>query len=976
MKKEFMTAGVACAAALALFAASDRIDIFNNAGQFISIMVDDIQEITLGEKTADQDGYTTVNVSTTNGTKTREIATFGDIIYTPVDWDKAHEIALADAPNARVVLYDCRNNTDYYGEAQIDPTKPADWHGCPPDQNPHFLIDTDKGFASEFAVKGLYTGKVYTDNPNFIFWSTGDTNLLGLDTYSFNMPFEPVEISVSSVELETYLGKEFLGTYTGFIMSPGENRIVHKMPATLTAEFRYNGTYVMKSTDEHNFDFLDLFDWDEEKNTFAYVPYTGRPLNEVDLEVKTGVTGSFADGGLLFAQFHDLLSDKPENTIHYFAAKGEYEFSIASADSYNNRMLIQAMPVGEGTPRYFYSEFNGTPVEVAMEFTYGSNIGEDCAAFASVDGEKLFKYDYKGPGYDPVFTFRGAEYGTYTGSGDDLWLDGFGSCTLGDATGKYTINGGLATVTIGDETRLFVLDHDALTYSEMTADTWDGASQYTKQDAVGAFGNEEESAANYMCIDFDKNFSGADEPGTASVRFNVVRNDGFGGGVSEMVASSGRYIYNAASKTIVITNVYMGTSATTSGRRNLVLKVSDDLLSMWIDDSAEDRIYGSGRNGSYLLTGTVNTLTAPAPVIDVELAPKYTGTPTFDLFGSPTPTQTTLTFNTDNQTAHLSVIAMNNSLFDCDVQYSVAGNTVTLHDVRTYPDGRNYVLADLVFVAGEDGNLTSGQTLPGAINGNAYNVDFSSAPLVPEVAPVELAAKYTGTPNFDLFGSPTPTQTTLTFNTDNQTAHLSVIAMNNSLFDCDVQYSVAGNTVTLHDVRTYPDGRNYVLADLVFVAGEDGNLTSGQTLPGAINGNAYNVDFSSAPLVPEAAVTTVELAPKYTGTPNMIAFGNTMGTETTLTFNADNQTAHLSVVGLGSSLFDCDVQYSLEGTTVTLHDVPTYPNNNGYISVPADLVYVVGEDGNLTSEQTLTGATRTGNCIDVDFSSAPLTPAE
>lgn len=47
MKKKFMTAGAACAAALALFAASDRIDIFNNAGQFISIMVDDIQEITL-----------------------------------------------------------------------------------------------------------------------------------------------------------------------------------------------------------------------------------------------------------------------------------------------------------------------------------------------------------------------------------------------------------------------------------------------------------------------------------------------------------------------------------------------------------------------------------------------------------------------------------------------------------------------------------------------------------------------------------------------------------------------------------------------------------------------------------------------------------------------------------------------------------------------------------------------------------------
>lgn len=856
MKKKLMTAGAACAAALALFAASDRIDIFNNAGQFISIMVDDIQNITLGDKTADQDGYTTVNVSTTYGTKTREIATFGDILYTPVDWDKANEIQLADAPNARVVLYDWRNNTDYYGEAQIDPTKPADWRGCPPDQNPHFLIDTDKGFASEFAVKGLYTGKVYTDNPNFIFWSLAEDNLLGLDSYSFYMPFEPVEISATSVELETYKGKDFLGTYSGFIMSPGTNRIVHKMPATLTAEFRYNGTYVMKSTDEHNFDFLDLFDWNEEKNSFAYVPYTGRPVNEIDLEVKTGVTGSFAEGGLLFAQFHNLLSDKPENTVHYFAAKGEYEFTIASADPYNNRMLIQAIPVGEGSPRYFYSEYNTTPpLEVEMKFTFGSNIGANCTAFASVDGEKLFIYDYKGPGYDPEFTFRGAEYGSYTGSGDILWLDGFGSCTLGDTSGKYSIDGGLATVSIGDETHLFVIDRDAHTYSEMTANSWEGQSRYTKDDAVGAFGNEEESAANHMCIDFDKNFSGADEPGTASVRFNVVRNDGLGGGVSEMVASSGRYIYNAASKTIVITNVYMGTSPSTSARRNLVLKVSDDLLSMWIDDSADDRIYGSGCNGSYLLTGTVNTLTAPAPVIDVELAPEYTGTP-----------------------------------------------------------------------------------------------------------------------NFDLFDTPTPTQTTLTFNADSQTAHLTVIAMNNALFNCEVQYSVAGNTVTLHDVRTYPDGRNCVLADLVFVAGEDGSLTSEQTLPGMINGNAYYVDFSSAPLVPEVDVTPVELAPEYTGTPNMIAFGNTMATETTLTLNADNQTAHLSVVGLGSYLFDCDVQYSLEGTTVTLHDVPTYPSN-AFTPEPADLLYMVGEDGNLTSEQTLKGAA-SGMCIEVDFSSAPLTPAE
>lgn len=852
-----MTAGAACAATLAIFAASDRIDIFDKAGQFVSIMVDDIENITVG-KAAGQEGYTTVNVSTTYGDKSREIATMGDVKYTPVDYDKANEISVSHAPNAKVVLYDWRNNTDYFGEAQIDPTKPADWRGCPPDMNPHFLIETDKGFASEFAVKGLYTGKVYTDNPNFIFWSLAETNLLGLDSYSFDMPFEPVEISATSVELETYLGKEFLGTYTGFIMSTGQSRIAHKMPATLTAEFKFNGTYVMKSTDEHNFDFLDLFDWNEEKNTFAYVPYSGRPVNPIDLEVKTGVTGRFVEGGLLFASFHDLLEDKPENTVRYFAAKGEYEFTIASADAYNNRVLIQAMPVGEGTPRYFYSEYSDTPVEVTLEYSFGSNIGADCTAFASANGEKLFKYDYKGPGNDPVFTFRGAEYGSYTGSGDALSLDGFGGCTLGETAGKYTVSGGLASVTIGSETRLFVIDLYGHTYTEMTADAWNGQSQYTKEDAVGAFGSEEESAASSMRIDFDKNFAGADEPGTASVRFNVARHDGFGGGVSEMVASSGKYIYNAASKTIVITNVYMGTSATTSGRRNLVLKVSDDLLSMWIDDSAEDRVYGTGRDGSYLLTGTANTLTAPAPAPAVELAPKYTATHNVLYMGSPFGSaETTLTVNADN-TATLAVMMGTNELCNQTVSYEVAGNTLTLKNVTTYVL-ESFVpkesKTDLSFTVGEDGKLTATQTLGCSAMGGVLDIELSSAQLEPQAAApaIQLATMYKGAPNMLAFGSPAVTETTLTINADG-TATLHVVGMGNDVLNTTVPYELDGNTLTLKQATTYANGAapTETKTDIVFTVGEDGSLTSEQTVGGAIM--AYfmyvDVDFSSAPLTP------------------------------------------------------------------------------------------------------------------------------
>lgn len=732
MKKQLITVGAVCAATFAIFAASDRLDIFDKAGQFVSIMVDDIENITVG-KAAGQDGYSTVNVATSYGLKSREIATLGDVKFTPVDYDKANEIVITNAPNAKVVLYDWRNNTDYYGEAQIDPTKPADWRGCPPDLNPHFVIETDKGYASEYAVKGLYSGKVYTDNPDFIFWSAAENNLLGLDSYSFDMPFEPVEISATSVELETYLGKEFLGMYSGIVMSTGDGRIVHKAPATLSAEFRANGTYVMKSSDSYGFDFLDLFEWNEAKNTFAYVPYTGRPVNEIDLEIKTGVIGRFLDGGFMFASFNDILNDKPENAVRYFAAKGEYEFSIASADEFDNHLLIQAVPLGEGNTRYFYTEYYGTPDEVTMEYISGSNIGADCTAFASAGGEKIFRYDYKGPGYDPVFTFRGAEYGSYTGADGALSLDGFGSCTLGDATGVYAVNGGLASVTIGSDTRLFVIDRDARTYSEMVADVWNGQKQYTKDDAVGAFRREAENSNNYMRIDFDKNFAGADEPGTACVRFSVARNDGFGGGTSEMVASSGRYIYNAQSKTIVITNVYMGTSATTSNRRNLVLKVSDDLLSMWIDDSAEERVYGTGCDGSYLLTGTVNTMTAPAPAI--ELASKYTGTPNMMVFGGAKPTDTTLTINADG-TATLHVVGMGYDVLNTTVPYELEGNKLTLKQATTYENGVVPIetTTDIVFTVGDDGAITSEEEhVGGAVTALMMyiEVDFSSAPLTP-----------------------------------------------------------------------------------------------------------------------------------------------------------------------------------------------------------------------------------------------------
>lgn len=57
MKKQLMTIGALCAATVAIYAASDRLDIFDKAGNFVSVMVNDIKSITLGEGN-DADGFT------------------------------------------------------------------------------------------------------------------------------------------------------------------------------------------------------------------------------------------------------------------------------------------------------------------------------------------------------------------------------------------------------------------------------------------------------------------------------------------------------------------------------------------------------------------------------------------------------------------------------------------------------------------------------------------------------------------------------------------------------------------------------------------------------------------------------------------------------------------------------------------------------------------------------------------------------
>lgn len=726
--KQYLTIGLAGAAILAAYGASDRLDVYDKAGKFVSIMVDDISEITVG-KSADGNGYSTFNVVTPAGTNTLNISDAAEIIYSPVIPEKAHDIFIKSGEHTLICLLDWRNNTDIYGVAQIDPTKPFDWRGCWADGNPHFLVDTDKGYVSEFAITGTYTGKVYSNNPNFVFWSTKDNNLLGMDSYSFDMPFEPIEISTRAYELDTYADAPFLGEYKGIAIRPETNRIAHKAPAVMSVAFDANTTYTLKTTDSNAFDVFDIYKWDEEKNTVSYIPYEGEMRNPMDIKIWYGITGKFYEGNLLFATIHNIVEDKPDNNVRYIASKDDVDFTVATADEYERYILVQVKPKNGSAARYFYYDDIATyPAEVTMQWISGNNIGENSVAYCvDANGERIFKYDYKGAGNSPVFTFRGKEYGTYTGSRGNLTLDGFGKCTLGSDSGSYTIDGGVVNVEIGNETITLAIDNTSRTYSTTSSNKWDGQQTYTLTTATGAYMNGEQNTNNYMYISFDTDLRGNPLPGSASVVFEVARTDGFSAKIT-VTQDIGTYIYDAASKTVVITDLYMGTSATTSGRRNLTMKISDDKCSMWVDDSEESRLYSTSRDGSYLLTGKVNTLTAPRPATPT-LAAQYSGKPTIQAFGNAHEVDVAdLTIDTDASKATLVINAMGASLVDAKVDYTFEDNTLTLHGIPSCKDTSSVnpttEPTDIVFVMDNEGKLKAQQNINAVVYGSVIEINM------------------------------------------------------------------------------------------------------------------------------------------------------------------------------------------------------------------------------------------------------------
>lgn len=660
-------------------------------------------------------------------TQTLNIADFTEVKYEGVSTDWL-EISRIGDEHSSVLMLDCFNNDHIMSQ-----DKPVDWIAERPNGTPHFLYNADFGFDATYSVEGDYTGTIYSDRPNFVYWSEKTTNKLGIDCWAFFMPNEPVTIKTKSTERTTYLGKDFVGVYKGYQIYAEPSLVVTSSTPSMTLELKSNGSYTANSTDNNEFKVNDMYTYDEANQTFEYVFVPRKDSDFSDYTIYYGVRGQMIDG-FCFIDMVNKIEDKPEKVRHYCLAKGDFSINYAVRDIYGTKYLVEAVTT-DGTKKYFFLDnyvASITPAE--LNFLSGENImSEGCKAIISLNGtaQWMYKFDRN----TPSFIEKGKEAGTYkpeSGEAKELVLDGFGNATVEGASCTYTLEGTIVTLTVNSEVRLFMIDTTAGTYKEIVSDEWDGPEFYENVAVPGQYSGTA-GTDNTVRITFNKNLVDKDAPGKAALKI-TMRNEY--GSTTDIVAAAQKYIYDAANKTVTLTNILMGDANGFNGRKNITFKLSDDMTKLYLEGTGEAvRIYRAADPTTYVEIDLANALVGE--LAGASLAPKYEGGIKIYYYGSPMPeTPVTLAIDKDPSGADkagyasLNITAMGSPMFDSCVEYTYEDATLTLKGVTVGDGNYGETKADIVFTVEADGSLQgSGKYYGPTMNTAFMEADFSTCKL-------------------------------------------------------------------------------------------------------------------------------------------------------------------------------------------------------------------------------------------------------
>lgn len=838
----------------------DRLDACRADGTCVSFIADEVASIAYGKANPADDGYAYLDILFSSGEKQRlELSEFPVLKYVHSDCEFL-EILRVDDEHSSVILYDCRNNDFIMSEAH-----PEDWRAEEPGGMPHFRIQTEPGYTSECKVVGQYTGRGYTSDPYFLFFSSASSNKLLINTLSFVMPEEPVYLKAVSEELSTYEGRDFVGTYKGYELEVGSTRLVKgHAPAPFTARLLANGSYRISSTDSNQFDLAAEYTYNESTGRFAYVPVVFDAETSLGYSVEYardyGADGQFFDGGYAFIEISDLVTDKAENARLYLTGKEDFDVVCAFRDAYGSQALVEVVPA-TGERRWFLLENNGAlRREATVDFRRGTTIGEACEAIVSIDGTSYLKYTLADGG-EPQLQDKGREAGSYvSGDGRRLQLDGFGEASLDGVAGTYSVEGQIVSFSDGDAVRRFLVDIAAGTCKELSGnDEWDGAVSYGNGAVYGVYAGSAPTYDNSVNVTIGYNLIGAEKPGYAAVSASI-RHDGR---YFTVVADCQPYVYDAAARQLTITNVLVGLPEGGSARQNLVMRLSEDKKSLYLE--GEGKIYSTSDPGSYVLADAGNALKAPE-TLGFELAGHYEGEYKVGGQGSDQTAAARLVFDKDldgsdrEGYASFTVTVAGQALIASCAAYEIKNGKLLLKDVTVGDGNGGTKSVDLSFSPTEEEALLGEGTYAGAsASTSALTVDLGSGLLLPPTGglPEGWNTRYEGNYYSVCDGEESTVanvSAVLLLDSDsdgNAKPGYASLQINSSAIrfvSTCVEYEISGDALRLVGVPVKENGEEGVLT---FVRGEDGSLLASGILYSTNYSGAFSVDLSHAKLSPQ-----------------------------------------------------------------------------------------------------------------------------
>ena len=444
----------------------------------------------------------------------------------------------------------------------------------------HFIYKCDLGYNVTCTVTGQKTGKDYTGD---VFWSLAAESHLYQDSWAFYMPNEPVLIKAVSTEMTTYAGADFTGSYKGYWVTLGQNKIYSSSEPAMALELCQNTAYFVTSTDANAYDFAGIYAVNDGKIAAD---------RETDKKGDYALRGQILENGYAFAIIDYLLVDNVDNRKFYLNGKNDFNF-VCAADYSDNRYLLEANEGGQKS--WFFVERDNQSIQKAnVTFVSGNSIGETCEAMVEVEGgiafnqTDAFKYTYEN-GSTPVFTYTGKEAGSYTSDkGETLVLDGLGNANYNGTEGTYTIEAGLVTFTDAEGTQTkFNVNMNDKTFTVIVENTGLELDPRYSTTTAWIYVDGESSETGKIVIAFDMNYGAtAAKEGYAFIQISYMD----AGKEKEMIGTSQPYFIDAEARTVTISNVLQGNGGWGTTRKDIVLNISEDCKTLTF---VEELIYST-----------------------------------------------------------------------------------------------------------------------------------------------------------------------------------------------------------------------------------------------------------------------------------------------------------------------------------------------------------------------------------------------